>query len=145
MLVSIIMGSKSDEKIMNAAKLIFDQFNIKYEYKIISAHRTPQKMYEYARETKADIIIAGAGGAAHLPGMVASLTIKPVIGVPIKLKDLAGLDSLLSQVQMPKGVPVATVSIDGAANAALLAIAILAIKDKDLQKKLTSYREEWEK
>lgn len=142
MKVAIIMGSNSDYPIMKECEVILKQFNIEYESKVISAHRTPDLMYQFARASDADIIIAGAGGAAHLPGMVASLSIKPVIGVPIKAKSLDGLDSLLSIVQMPKGVPVATVGINQGANAALLAIQMLSINNPKLAEQLKKYKEE---
>src|SRR5205809_6914103 len=140
------MGSKSDWETMRLADEILSQFGVPHECQIVSAHRTPAWMTEYAT-TAADrglqVIIAGAGGAAHLPGMVASQTVLPVIGVPVQSAALNGLDSLLSIVQMPKGVPVATVAIGpaGAANAGLLAIAILATSRPDLREKLTAYRE----
>lgn len=127
--VGIVMGSDSDWRVMSAAGAVLDDFAVPYEVGVYSAHRTPQRMLDYAAAAAGRglrVIIAGAGGAAHLPGMVAAATILPVIGVPVKLASLDGLDSLLSIVQMPQGVPVATVSIDGAANAALLAVRILA-------------------
>ena len=145
-LVGVIMGSKSDWDTMSQADAILTEFGIPHECRIVSAHRTPAWMAEYA-STAADrglqVIIAGAGGAAHLPGMVASQTVLPVIGVPVQSAALNGLDSLLSIVQMPKGVPVATVAIGpaGAANAGLLAIAILATSRPDLRAKLIAYRE----
>jgi 5-(carboxyamino)imidazole ribonucleotide mutase len=145
-LVGVIMGSKSDWETMSQADAILTEFGIPHECQVVSAHRTPAWMAEYAT-TAADrglhIIIAGAGGAAHLPGMVASQTVLPVIGVPVQSAALNGLDSLLSIVQMPKGVPVATVAIgsSGAANAGLLAISILATSRPDLREKLTAYRE----
>lgn len=129
--VAVIMGSKSDSKIMSDAQKVLRKFKIIHEYKVISAHRSPELMYKFAKSAEKNgirVIIAGAGGSAHLPGMVASLTNLPVIGVPIKTKNLDGLDSLLSIVQMPKGIPVATVGINNAHNAALLAIKILGIK-----------------
>lgn len=145
-MVSIVMGSKSDKQTMIHAKEILDYFSIENEIKIVSAHRTPKLMYEYAigaKENGIDIIIAGAGGAAHLPGMIASLTAVPVIGVPVKSSTLNGVDSLLSIVQMPKGVPVATMSIGeaGAKNAGLFALRLLAINDNELYKKLEKYAE----
>jgi len=127
-IVSIIMGSDSDFSVMEEAGSALDEFQIPYEFKIISAHRTPEEMWEYAKAARSrgiQAIIAGAGGAAHLPGMVASLTTLPVIGVPVSLKTLKGQDSLLSIVQMPKGVPVATVAIDNSYNAGTLAARIL--------------------
>ena len=143
--ISIIMGSKSDFVTMKLACNILDEFGINYETKIISAHRTPKRLYEFAVDTKKNgikVIIAGAGGAAHLPGMIASMTEIPVLGVPIKSKALEGLDSLLSIAQMPFGVPVGTLAIGeaGAKNSALLAIAILALSDKKLAKKLADFR-----
>lgn len=128
-LVGLIMGSDSDWRVMSDAAAVLDDFAVPYEVGVYSAHRTPRRMLDYASAAAARglrVIIAGAGGAAHLPGMVAAATTLPVIGVPVKLASLDGLDSLLSIVQMPKGVPVATVSIDGAANAALLAVRMLA-------------------
>ncbi len=135
------MGSKSDLDTMNLASEVLRDLEISHETKIISAHRTPDLMFDYAKNAKArgiEVIIAGAGGAAHLPGMVASITELPVIGVPIKSSTLSGIDSLLSIVQMPKGVPVATVAIgdNGAENSALIAAKILAINDKKIEKKL---------
>jgi len=130
-MVGIIMGSKSDWDIMRGAAEQLRQFNIPYEVNVVSAHRTPDRMYEYAKSAAdrgIEVIIAGAGGAAHLPGMTASMTPLPVIGVPIPTRDLGGLDSLLSIVQMPYGVPVGTVAIGNARNAALLAARILGIK-----------------
>ncbi|WP_294096777.1 5-(carboxyamino)imidazole ribonucleotide mutase [uncultured Cetobacterium sp.] len=148
MKIGVIMGSKSDLPTMNECVNILKEFGVEHEVKIVSAHRTPELMYTYAKEAKSrgiEVIVAGAGGAAHLPGMVASLTDLPVIGVPIESKTLKGMDSLLSIVQMPGGVPVATVAIGGAKNAGLLAVKILAIKDNELAKKLTSYRENVER
>ena len=130
--VGIIMGSDSDLPVMKAAAEILDELGVSYELTIVSAHRTPDRMFDYAKEAAdrgIDVIIAGAGGAAHLPGMVASLTPLPVIGVPVKSSSLSGLDSLLSIVQMPKGIPVATVAINNAANAGLLAASIVGVKD----------------
>jgi 5-(carboxyamino)imidazole ribonucleotide mutase len=143
--ISIIMGSQSDYETMKHAEEILQKFNIEFETKIVSAHRTPQRLYEFCQEiekSSTQIIIAGAGGAAHLPGMVASMTQLPVLGVPIKSKSLDGLDSLLSIAQMPAGIPVATLAIGeaGAKNSALLAISILALQDKDLAQKLREYR-----
>ncbi|HEY7292379.1 MAG TPA: 5-(carboxyamino)imidazole ribonucleotide mutase [Vicinamibacterales bacterium] len=144
-LVGVIMGSKSDWDTMQKAADILNEFGVPHERKIVSAHRTPAWMTEYATTAATRglaVIIAGAGGAAHLPGMVASQTVVPVIGVPIQSAALNGLDSLLSIVQMPKGVPVATVAIgaSGAANAGLLAVAILATTRPDLRTKLQAYR-----
>lgn len=143
MKVSIIMGSKSDWDVMSGACSILDEFGVDYEKKVISAHRTPQFFCDYmagARERGVDIVIAGAGGAAHLPGMAAALTTLPVIGIPIKSAALNGMDSLLSIVQMPSGIPVATMAINGAKNAALYAIAIFALQDAELASKLEAYR-----
>lgn len=145
MKVAIIMGSDSDWPVMKAARDICEEFGVGYEAKVVSAHRTPDLMGSYAKEARArgiEVIIAGAGGAAHLPGMVAAFTTLPVIGVPVESKSLKGIDSLLSIVQMPKGVPVATVAINNAANAALLAVRILATTDKKLAEKLEKYHSE---
>lgn len=142
-LVGIIMGSDSDLPVMSEAAKILDEFDIPYEIKIVSAHRTPDFMSKYAKSAKSrglKVIIAGAGGSAHLPGMTASHTIIPVIGVPIKSKSLDGLDSLLSIVQMPAGVPVATVAINGAKNAGILAAKILGIYDSNLSHKIANYK-----
>lgn len=144
------MGSDSDLPTMEHAIKIIEEFSIPYEVKIISAHRTPDLMYEYAESAKSrgiKVIIAGAGGAAHLPGMTAAKTILPVIGVPIESKSLNGIDSLLSIVQMPKGVPVATVAIGnpGAANAGILAAEIIGLFDDDIQKKIQEKRKNIEK
>lgn len=139
------MGSRNDWEYMKEAVEILKQFGVNYEARVVSAHRTPEFMMQYAKEAEKrgiEVIIAGAGGAAHLPGMVASLTSLPVIGVPIPSKNLNGLDSLLSIVQMPYGVPVATVAIGGAKNAALLAIRILGIKYKDLAEKIKKFSED---
>lgn len=139
MKVGIIMGSESDLPVMQQAADLLDTLNIPYEKKVVSAHRTPERMVSYAKEALGrgvEVIIAGAGGAAHLPGMVASLTTLPVIGVPVKLKALEGMDSLLSIVQMPAGIPVATVGINNAKNAGLLAARILSVKYPDVQKSL---------
>ena len=146
-LVGVIMGSDSDLPVMNEAVKVLKEFKIPYEVKIVSAHRTPKFMAEYgskAHEKGLKIIIAGAGGAAHLPGMTASHTPLPVIGVPVKSKALEGLDSLLSIVQMPSGVPVATVGINQAKNAGLLAVEILATNDSALQKKIVTYKKKME-
>ncbi|PKM68409.1 MAG: 5-(carboxyamino)imidazole ribonucleotide mutase [Firmicutes bacterium HGW-Firmicutes-18] len=140
-MVAILMGSESDLKIMKAAAFVMEQYDISYEIKVVSAHRTPKRMYDYAKNAQSrniEVIIAGAGGSAHLPGMVASLTSLPVIGVPVKLKELDGLDSLLSIVQMPGGVPVATVGINNAKNAGIFAARILGIKYHDIRQKLES-------
>ena len=137
------MGSTSDYEVMEAACKCLEEFGVEYEKKVVSAHRTPDLMYEYAHTAKErgiKVIIAGAGGAAHLPGMVAAMTTLPVIGVPVKSRALNGLDSLLSIVQMPGGVPVLTVAINGAKNAALSALAILATSDDEIAKKLEEFR-----
>ena len=144
-LVSIIMGSQSDYSTMRYAEEVLKKFRIRFETKIVSAHRTPKRLYEYAskaEENNISVIIAGAGGSAHLPGMIAAITAIPVIGVPIESKKLKGLDSLLSIVQMPKGIPVGSVAIgkDGAINAALYAASILAISDKNIKSKLKELR-----
>lgn len=142
-LVGIIMGSKSDVEHMEPAREVLRQFGIPCEFKVVSAHRTPDHMFRYAEEAAGrglEVIIAGAGGAAHLPGMTASKTVLPVIGVPVKSKSLNGIDSLLSIVQMPTGVPVATVAIGGAANAGLLAARILAIKHPEIAQKLAAHQ-----
>lgn len=147
-LVGIIMGSDSDLTVMGKAFEVLDNFNLKYEVKILSAHRTPKQHTEYvttAEKRGLKVIIAAAGGAAHLPGVTAAHTILPVIGVPVKSKALNGMDSLLSIVQMPSGVPVATVSIDGAKNAALLALQIIATSDKAIKQKLRRYKLKTEK
>ena len=141
--VAIVMGSVSDETVMKKASDVLKEFGVAYEINVLSAHRMPNKTREFAKSAKdkgIEVIIAGAGKVAHLPGVIASYTTVPVIGVPIKTSDLGGLDSLLSIVQMPSGVPVACVSIDGAKNAALLAIQILALKYGDLAKKLKKYK-----
>ncbi|MCS7029759.1 MAG: 5-(carboxyamino)imidazole ribonucleotide mutase [Bacteroidia bacterium] len=141
--VGIIMGSDSDLPIMQEAAILLDEFEVSYELTIVSAHRTPFRMVEYARDAHKrglKVIIAGAGGAAHLPGMTASITPLPVIGVPIKTQSLNGLDSLYSIVQMPNGVPVATVAINAAKNAALLAVQILATSNQSLLEKMIRYK-----
>ena len=145
--VSIIMGSNSDWETMKLAMHILQEFNISLETKIVSAHRTPERLYKYAKnatENNISIIIAGAGGAAHLPGMVASLTTVPVLAVPIESKFMNGLDSLLSIVQMPYGIPTATFAIGeaGAKNAALFAVSLFANTDKNISKKLSKWRED---
>lgn len=143
-LVSIIMGSDSDMKIMEEAVHIIKSFNISYEVDIVSAHRTPEKLYSYAKNAHirgVKVIIAGAGGAAHLPGMVAAISPLPVIGVPIKsTNSIDGWDSILSILQMPGGVPVATVALNGAKNAGILAVQILSNSDSDLQNSLIAYK-----
>lgn len=141
--VAVIMGSQSDWETMKAACEVLTEFKISFEKKVLSAHRTPDAMREFAinaRQNGIKVIIAGAGGAAHLPGMTASYTTLPVIGVPVKSKSLDGMDSLLSIVQMPKGVPVATVSIGNSANAGLLALQMLGIENQDVAKKLEKFR-----
>jgi 5-(carboxyamino)imidazole ribonucleotide mutase len=143
-MVSIIMGSDSDLPVMQESAEILDFFNVIYECTIVSAHRTPEKMFEFAKDAEKrgiQVIIAGAGGAAHLPGMVASLTNLPVIGVPVKSKSLNGLDSLYSIVQMPPGIPVASVAINGAKNAGILAAQIIALQNKEVKEKLKEYKE----
>ena len=143
--IGIIMGSRSDWPTMKAAADVLEALGVAFEAKVVSAHRTPERLYDYARTAKErglKAVIAGAGGAAHLPGMAAAMTPLPVIGVPVQSKALSGLDSLLSIVQMPKGVPVATVAIGeaGAANAGLLAAAMLAAHDADLAARLDAWR-----
>jgi 5-(carboxyamino)imidazole ribonucleotide mutase len=142
-LVAILMGSTSDADTMEQAKQILKEFDVPCEVKVLSAHRTPEQTIEYAKAAKGrgiKVIIAGAGGAAHLAGIIAAVTTLPVIGVPIKSKTLNGIDSLLSMVQMPAGIPVATVAIDGASNAGLLALEILALSNLELSAKLDAYR-----
>ena len=143
-LISIIMGSDSDLPTMEAAIAICEEFDVTTDIAIVSAHRTPQRMFEYAQSAHRrgiKVIIAGAGGAAHLPGMVASLTPLPVIGVPVPTRNLQGLDSLYSIVQMPGGIPVATVAIGNAKNAGLLALQILGTHDNEILKKIQKYRQ----
>ncbi len=142
MKVAVIMGSKTDFPVMETAVEELKNFGIEVEYRVVSAHRTPEFMLQYAQDAiknNIEVIIAGAGGAAHLPGMVAAMTTLPVIGVPIQSKSLNGMDSLLSIVQMPPGVPVATVSINGARNAALLALRILSIKYPKIREMLDDF------
>ncbi|MFQ3597630.1 MAG: 5-(carboxyamino)imidazole ribonucleotide mutase [Chloroherpetonaceae bacterium] len=144
-LVGIIMGSDSDLETMRGASLVLKEFQVAHEIEIISAHRTPDDMAEYAKTARSrglKVIIAGAGGAAHLPGMTASHTTLPVIGVPVQSKALSGIDSLYSIVQMPAGIPVATVAIGNATNAGLLAVQILSIFDDSLAEKLAAYRKQ---
>ncbi len=146
-LVGVIMGSKSDWETMRHAAAILEQFAVRFEARVVSAHRTPELMREYAQDAEArglEVIIAGAGGAAHLPGMVASQTLVPVIGVPVQSRALNGLDSLLSIVQMPGGVPVATMAIGsaGAKNAGLFAVGMLAVRHPELRDQLRAFREE---
>lgn len=143
--VSVVMGSKSDWDVMQHAVAILDEFHVSYEAKVVSAHRTPDLMFQFAEQAKPrgiQCIIAGAGGAAHLPGMIAAKTTVPVLGVPVNSRHLQGLDSLLSIVQMPKGVPVATFAIGeaGAANAGLFAVELLAIHNSELSVQLNAYR-----
>lgn len=141
--ICILMGSDSDLKIMSEAAKVLEDFGVDYEMGIISAHRTPEKMVEFAKNAKAngfDVIIAGAGGAAHVAGVIAGITTLPVIGVPIKSATLSGLDSLYSIVQMPSGIPVATVAINGAKNAGILAVQMLAIGDDALSQKIADYK-----
>ena len=142
MTVAIIMGSDSDWKVLKAAVDTLKNFGVDVELTVASAHRTPQKVHDFIKNSSAQVFIAAAGMAAHLAGVVASLTTKPVIGVPINSEPFKGLDALLSTVQMPGGVPVATMAVNGAKNAALFAVEILALKDDSLAKKLISYREQ---
>lgn len=144
-LVGIIMGSDSDWEVMQEAGSFLESLGIPYEMTIVSAHRTPERMFRYAQEAESrgiEVIIAGAGGAAHLPGMIASLTALPVIGVPVRTLSLQGWDSLLSIVQMPPGIPVATVAINGARNAGILAAEILGVRFPEIRKKVKAYKEE---
>ena len=144
-LVGIIMGSDSDLPIMQEAAKILEFFEIEFEVTVVSAHRTPERLFKYSKEAEKRgirVIIAGAGGAAHLPGMVASITPLPVIGVPVKSASLEGMDSLLSIVQMPGGVPVATVAINGAKNAGILAAEILGVKYKEIRQKIKAFKKE---
>lgn len=145
-LVGVIMGSASDWETMREAALVLEEFGVPHESRVVSAHRTPEDMFDYAKtaeERGLEVLIAGAGGAAHLPGMVASLTVLPVLGVPVQSRALSGLDSLLSIAQMPGGVPVGTLAIgtSGAKNAGLLAVRILASHDPKLREKLHNFRE----
>lgn len=144
-LVGVVMGSKSDLETMQGAVEMLDRFGVAHEVRVVSAHRTPEDMIAYGKEAAGRglrVIIAGAGGAAHLPGMLASVTTLPVIGVPVGITKLQGLDSLLSIVQMPKGVPVATVAIDNSRNAGLLAVRILASGDPELTRAMAEYQAE---
>jgi 5-(carboxyamino)imidazole ribonucleotide mutase len=144
-MVGLVMGSSSDHEVMADAEVVLDRFAISYEVHVVSAHRTPDEMLAYGRDARGRglrVLIAGAGGAAHLPGMLAAVTTLPVIGVPVALARLDGMDSLLSMVQMPRGVPVATVAINGATNAGLLAARILSIGDEALADALEVYRHE---
>ncbi len=141
--VGIVMGSSSDLEVMGDAGTILERFDVAYELHVVSAHRTPEDMIDYGRSARGlglKVLIAGAGGAAHLPGMLAAVTTLPVIGVPVALARLDGMDSLLSIVQMPRGVPVATVAINGATNAGLLAARILAVHDERIAQMLETYR-----
>jgi 5-(carboxyamino)imidazole ribonucleotide mutase len=143
-MIGIIMGSDSDLPVMREAADVLKELGVPYEVTIVSAHRTPKRLYEYAetaRDRGLSVIIAGAGGSAHLPGMVASLTTLPVIGVPIKSKSLDGIDSLLSIVQMPAGIPVATVAINGAKNAGLLAVSMLSVSNVEIAERLKMYKD----
>lgn len=147
-LVGIVMGSSSDAKFLKPARAILKEFGVPCEFKVVSAHRTPDRMFRYAEQAEErgiEVIIAGAGGSAHLPGMIASKTVLPVVGVPVKTKTMNGLDSLLSIVQMPVGIPVATVAINGATNAGLLALRILSAKHPHLFKRLKRYRKNLER
>jgi 5-(carboxyamino)imidazole ribonucleotide mutase len=142
--IVVVMGSQSDWPIMKEACILFEELGVPYTRDVVSAHRTPEHLYEFARSAEQigrKVIIAGAGGAAHLPGMIASLTTLPVIGVPIKTSKLSGMDSMLSIVQMPPGVPVATMAINGAKNAALFALSILATTDEEIRAILHDYRD----
>lgn len=142
--VGIIMGSDSDLPVMSAAAEVLEEFGVPFELTVVSAHRTPERLFEYARtaaERGLSVIVAGAGGAAHLPGMVASVTELPVVGVPVQTAALGGVDSLYSIVQMPPGVPVATVAINGAKNAGLLAVQILGAADAPLRQKMADYKQ----
>lgn len=145
MKVGVLMGSTSDLEIMSQAFAVLDQFGVPYEKKVISAHRAPDLLHDYATTARSrgiGIIIAGAGGAAHLPGVTAAMTTVPVIGVPISGKAFGGMDALLSMVQMPSGIPVATVSVNGAKNAALLAVSILSLSDPHLSDELDEFRKQ---
>jgi 5-(carboxyamino)imidazole ribonucleotide mutase len=146
--IGIIMGSDSDLETMRQAAETLDEFGASYEITVVSAHRTPERMRDYARSARSrglKVIIAGAGGAAHLPGMTASMTDLPVIGVPVKSRAFSGVDSLLSIVQMPAGIPVATVAVDGARNAALLALRILGVADRAVAERLVAFAERMER
>ena len=145
--VALVMGSDSDLKVVKKGIDILDQFGVEYEARVISAHRTPAQAEDLARNAKAngfDVIIAAAGKAAHLGGVLAAMTTLPVIGLPIKTSMMGGMDSLLSIVQMPKGIPVATVGVDGAENAALLAVQMIALSDEELSAKLEDYKKQME-
>ena len=143
-LVGVIMGSQSDWSVMRQAAEVLDELGVPHEVRIVSAHRTPERLFDYAKSAHGrglQVIVAGAGGAAHLPGMVASLTHLPVLGVPVKSRALSGWDSLLSIAQMPRGVPVGTLAIDGAKNAGILAASIIALSDPALTARLVAYRQ----
>lgn len=147
-LIGVIMGSQSDWPVMKGCKDVFDHFKVPFEVKVVSAHRTPELMEKYVKQAQKKgirVIIAGAGGAAHLPGMISSLTHLPVIGVPVNINSLKGLDSFLSIAQMPKDVPVATVAIDNSHNAALLSVRILSLNKKGLKEKLKTYMKKYKK
>jgi len=142
--IVVVMGSQSDWEVMKEACLLFEELSIPYSRDVVSAHRTPEHLFNFATNAEKlgrQIIIAGAGGAAHLPGMIASLTTLPVIGVPIKTSKLSGIDSMLSIVQMPPGVPVGTMAINGSKNAAIYALSILALSDDSIKEKLHAYRQ----
>ena len=144
-LVAVVMGSSSDLPVMRGAVEVLERFGVAHEVRVVSAHRTPREMLAYGQEAAGRglrVLVAGAGGAAHLPGMLASVTPLPVIGVPVALSQLDGLDSLLSIVQMPKGVPVATVAVNGARNAGLLAVRMLALGDDELTARMVAFQEE---
>ena len=144
-LVAVVMGSSSDLPVMQGAVEMLQRFDVPHEVRVVSAHRTPREMLAFGQDAAGrgvKVIIAGAGGAAHLPGMLASVTPLPVIGVPVALSQLDGLDSLLSIVQMPKGVPVATVAVNGSRNAGLLAVRILGLEDPDLATRMVAFQEE---
>jgi 5-(carboxyamino)imidazole ribonucleotide mutase len=144
-LVAVVMGSSSDLPVMQGAVEMLERFDVPHEVRVVSAHRTPREMLAFGQDAAGrgvKVIVAGAGGAAHLPGMLASVTPLPVIGVPVALSQLDGLDSLLSIVQMPKGVPVATVAVNGARNAGLLAVRILGLGDPDLADRMVAFQEE---
>ena len=144
-LVAVVMGSSSDLPVMQGAVEMLDRFDVPHEVRVVSAHRTPREMLAFGQDAAGrgvKVIVAGAGGAAHLPGMLASVTPLPVIGVPVALSQLDGLDSLLSIVQMPKGVPVATVAVNGARNAGLLAVRILGLGDPDLASRMVAFQDE---
>ena len=144
-LVGVVMGSKSDWETMRHAVEVLTELGVPVESKVVSAHRTPQRLFQYGRDAEGrglEVIVAGAGGAAHLPGMLAAISILPVLGVPVESKSLKGVDSLLSIVQMPAGIPVATVAVGGARNAGLLAVRILATADPDLRHRMTQFQDQ---